>query len=214
MDSSFLHIPDGVGSCCHAATVVGDGAQLFVAWYAYPEQEHKHGRIVFTRGNGQGWEKSREIDFQIVSSCGNPVLHSAGNGELWLFFVVLKGGYWNKAVTYASRSTNGGQTWSDPNSIQQPAGVMVRHRPLTCDNGTLLLPAYEENSMQTLLLSGTSPARSWKIAGVIPGKHIQGDAVPLGKLEWQLYFRPAEDPRFVHRVYSADDGKTWTTPVR
>ena len=73
-------------------------------------------------------------------------MHCPGGDELWLFFVVIKGNYWHQAMTYASRSTDDGKTWSDPNSIQQPAGVMVRHPPMQQSNGKLLLPAYEEKS--------------------------------------------------------------------
>ena len=91
---------------------------------------------------------------------------------------------------------------------------MVRHPPMQQSNGKLLLLAYEEKSRQTFLLSGTTPTRSWRIAGCIPGKHIQADAVCLGGPEWQLYFRPTEYPRFVHRSYSVDDGQSWSNPVQ
>lgn len=214
MGSSFLYNPDGVGRFCHAPTVASQGERLYAAWYAYPEKETENASIIFTRRNGDGpWEAAQSLDLDVASSCGNPVLFTLGTNELWLLFVVLQGDYWNDAVIYASCSNNGGLTWSQPKSIRQPAGVMVRHPPMIQSNGNLLLPAYDERSRQTLLLAAASPTGPWQLFHRFCEKQIQAAPVCLGGTEWQLYFRPCDDPRQVHRAYSHDDGRTWSEPI-
>jgi len=41
------------------------------------------------------------------------------------------------------RSSDRGNTWSDPVTVEGPLGSNVRFAPLRLDDGTLLLPAYE-----------------------------------------------------------------------
>lgn len=214
MESSFLHNPHGTGNHAHAATLSTDGRTLYAAWYAYPEKEHEDGQLAFaTRTLGQDWKKSSVLNFNAVSSYGNPVLHMDESGTLWLFFVLIQGSYWHHAVSYIAKSENEGRTWNASRKTGMEPGVMVRHKPFIRSNGDFLLPAYDEESQKTLLMSSRKPDEPWKLIHEFPSEFIQADPVCLGAKELQLYFRPCGEDRLIHRAFSQDDGATWSNPI-
>lgn len=214
MKSSFLYNPPDAGKHGHAASLARDAERLLAVWYSYPVKEHENGRLAFAAGTiVNQWGKASKLDFDIASSCGNPVIFVDGSGKLWLFFVLIQGNYWNDAVVYIASSTDGGLTWSKPRNAGLPAGVMLRHQPYRRSNGDLLLPAYDEETKRTLLMRAERPDAEWKQVYQFPENFIQAVSVPLGGTELQLYFRPCGNNRFIHRAYSHDDGDSWSDPI-
>ncbi|MGB0911708.1 MAG: exo-alpha-sialidase [Nitrospirales bacterium] len=81
-----------------------------------------------------------------------------------VFFVFLKGNYWNDAELYDAYSQNNGETWTDPVPLRVPRGTMVRSAPIQATGGKLYLPAYDERINQALVLTSHSPYTSWDVS--------------------------------------------------
>ena len=139
---------------------------MLASWYAYPEEEHIGASLILARRRyGQAhWGPSEPVLNAINNSTGNPVLFQTPGGTIWLLFVILKGTYWNDAELQGSCSEDGGATWSSPAALWLTRGMMVRHPPILLDNGSLLLPAYDECANESVLLSSQSPFSSWREA--------------------------------------------------
>ncbi len=218
LKAQFLYNPPGRGLYCHSATLAQtrDGA-LLAAWYAYPEEEHRNGSLILARRRpgSATWSKSKQILPELDSSAGNPVLFEAPNGILWLHFALLKGDYWNSAELMASFSQDGGNTWSSPHRLWPDRGMMVRHPPVALEDGGLLLPAYDENLRESVLLKSGPPFTEWIASYRFKGLSlIQPVLVRQREHSLGIYFRPWSDPRQIWRSHSNDDGATWGPPVR
>lgn len=218
MEAQFLYNPNDLGIYCHAPTLTQlASGELFAAWYAYPEEEHRGASLVAARklAAQAEWQRSAPILAKSEFSLGNPVLFQAGDGALWLFFVALKGHYWNDAELFACHSLDGGHRWSTPAQLWRSRGTMVRHPPVTLGNGSLLLPVYDEAARETFLLASEPPHREWREAYRFAGLPIiQPALVRLEGATLALLFRPFSDARRIWRSVSQDDGASWSTPVR
>ncbi len=218
METQFLYNPPGMGLYCHSASLLQTGeGDMLASWYAYPEEEHIGASLILARRRyGQAhWGPSEPVLNAINNSTGNPVLFQTPGGTIWLLFVILKGTYWNDAELQGSCSEDGGATWSSPAALWLTRGMMVRHPPILLDNGSLLLPAYDECANESVLLSSQSPFSSWREAYRFSGLPlIQPVLVREGNSRLTLFFRPSSDPRRTWRSHSKDDGNTWAAPVR
>jgi len=219
MNSEFLYNPPNVGSYCHCATLIRTpSGDLLAAWYAYPEEEYKNAQLVLARqvqeSTGPRWFPSQTILPPSVYSMGNPVLVLAPKGRIYLFFVGLKGSYWNDADLQAVSSDNDGHTWTDPVSLQLPAGTMVRGTPLV-GYDELLLPVYEERSKQAILLVSAPPYRTWRAAYRFEDPPlIQPTLVREAHEGLTMYFRATTEPKKIWRSVSRNEGKTWSIPIQ
>jgi predicted neuraminidase len=218
LGSEFLYNPSGVGLHCHASTIheTADGG-LVAAWYAYPEDEHLDAKLILARHPAAEncWRDSVTLFPDLSYSAGNPVLFTDGVGCLQLIFVLIKGQYWNDAVLYGSRSADGGLTWSKPRMLRSEAGMMVRHAPILLNNGDFLLPAYDEATNKTVLLTTSPDAEKWDIAYRIDDPAlIQADIVRRADSSLAMFFRPTAEPHQIWRSASSDDGRSWSTPIR
>lgn len=213
----FLHNPPGSGNHCHAPTLVRlSNGGLLAAWYAYPEEETRAARLVLSHKEAmsRAWGAARIILEPDNSSLGNPVLYQSDDGTLWLYFVDLKGPYWNDAQLYAARSSDNGLTWSVPARLWPARGVVVRHPPVLCRDRSLILPAYDEVAHETILLASRAPYADWCEAYRFSGVPIiQPSLIRLDE-SLVLFFRPWGDPRRIWRSFSTDEGRKWSAPVR
>lgn len=218
LGSQFLYNPEGVGLHCHASALheMPDGG-LIAAWYAYSEKEHLDAKLILARRPvGEAYWRKSVIPFPDLSySAGNPVLFTDGAGRLHLLFVLIKGLYWNDAVLYGSRSADSGVTWSKPRMLRSETGLMVRHAPIRLRNGGYLLPAYDENHGQTVLLRASPDAETWDMVHRIADPPlIQATLVRQPDERLVMFFRPTTEPRRIWRSTSVDDGRSWSVPVR
>lgn len=217
MEAHFLYNPDSAGLHAHAPTIaILDDGDMLACWYAYPEEENKNGCLVFARRSASGgaWQVNRNV-VRYEYSAGNPVLFQDSSGVVWLWFVVLKGRYWNDAQLQAMSSRDGGRTWSLPASISSVPGMMVRHPPIQLDDGRLILPAYDERASHSLLLASAPPYASWEeLYRFSDLPLIQPVLVKNGDERLSIFFRPVGEPRRIWRSHSADQGRTWSIPIR
>gem|GEM_PF-572241 len=211
--TTFLHNVEDAGSFCHCGSLATDGNNLYAAWYAYREEEHRDAKILLTRSNVEGdWQKTFPFDSSFTNSCGNPVLICSKPGHLHLLFVAIEGSYWSDAMIYISHSENAGLKWTRPKSLGLSRGMMLRHQPFEVKKGKWLLPAYDEMRKKTTLFESHGDFETWEPIYEFEKEMIQASAVHLSEQEWQLYFRPAGKSRFISCSYSDNQGKTWTTP--
>jgi predicted neuraminidase len=218
IEAQFLHNPPGCGFFCHAPTLLETtNGDLLAAWYAYPEEESRDASLVLAckRADRTEWDPARRIFRPSQFSLGNPVLFQAPDGMLWLYFVALRGSYWNDAETYGSCSRDEGANWSSPRKLGRDKGTMLRHPPIPLGNGSLLLPVYDEPSRESFLLSSRPPYHDWREVHRFAGLPIiQPAVIRVGASTLALFFRPFSDVRRIWRSVSGDDGVSWSTPVR
>lgn len=219
LNSQFLYNPDGRVSFCHAPSIAETASgTLVAAWYAYEEEECREAVLVIAhKPSGEEiWSKSRPLFEGFQHSCGNPVLfEDTRTSKLWILFVLLKGEYWTDAQMMGSYSTDLGQTWSRPAVMWRELGMMVRHPPLELRQGEFLLPAYDERTRRSVLLSSRPPTQSWDESHRFEGLEvIQPALLRESDRELSIFFRPTRDPRVIWRARSADEGASWSDPVR
>ena len=210
--------PDAAYPHCHCATIVqlscGD---LLVAWYAYPQEETRGGVLMLARkrSNGATFDRPRRILAELNSSLGNPLLFCDAEGRVQLLFVALRGHYWDSAVINRCYSTDGGVTWSVPESLRTDPGVMVRYAPVQRKNTYFLLPAYDERINQTVLMTADPGAEGWFPVEHFNGiKSIQGSIVRQSDTDLTMLLRPTGEDRVCLRSISCDDGRSWSSVLR
>lgn len=218
MRSEFLYNADGIGSHCHSGCLVEHDNEVYATWYGYVEKEYEKGQICLSKYNKVSgtWSKAQLPFGHMANSCGNPVLFSdPADGNLYLFFVILQRHYWDSAQIFHSVLKKGELKWSSPEMLQLPVGMMIRHRPLIKSSGTILIPAYDEKALKSIIYESTSPYTQWKQIGEVEGELIQGDLIQFSEKELQLYLRPASDyPHQIYRALSPDAGKTFGTVLK
>ncbi|MCB0330016.1 MAG: exo-alpha-sialidase [Bdellovibrionales bacterium] len=218
MIAEFLYNPPSHGNNAHCGTLLElkDGS-LLAAWYSYPgNHDYEDARLVVARrraGDGQ-WQPSTSLLEKFSSSAGNPLLFQEGGSEtLTLFFVLLKGNYWNHSVLHSCSSLDSGFSWSVPSVVWKDKGMMVRHPPLVLEDSSMLLPAYDEKSNRSLLLRGKGD--SWHVDKVFEDiPLIQPVLIEDSSGRLTAFFRPADEPRRVWRAHSTDKGKRWSNPIQ
>jgi predicted neuraminidase len=91
---------------------------------------------------------------------------------------------------------------------------MVRHPPVATADGTLL-PAYDEEQRQAVLLRRTVHDTQWREAYRFQDPPLlQPVLVRDTPARLSLFFRPWSDPRVIWRSHSNTEGRQWSTPVR
>ncbi len=129
-----------------SVAVTADGTVL-IAWYHGIAEKSKDSRIVWSR-KLEGVESfgGAEVLFDDPEHAeGNPVIWVHESGALYLFFVTILGGNsWNDGVLRLIRSEDGGESWSDVQTLRDDWGWMTRNKPIRMSNGNLLLPTYDE----------------------------------------------------------------------
>lgn len=203
---------------CHAPTICATHkGTLLIVWYAYPNVETKEGTLVLARkpkGDSR-WQNSTRILEEMNGTMANPVLFEDSSGTLWLMFVTLRGHYWDSAVVMACRSEDEGLSWSRPEVVLGDTGMMVRHPPLMRGDRTMILPAYDESTNQTVLFALEPGETVWKECHRFESPlTIQASLVGESIRNWALIFRPVGEQRTCLRSISSDEGKTWSPVIR
>lgn len=163
--SLFEQIPGKQGH--HAATITAfpDG-ELLAAWYSYPGEDELAGSAIYmTRrpAGGNAWQSPQlHIDRDVGD--GNPVLYSEGDA-VWLFQAVVPFG-WSTAHIEMQRSADRGHTWTSPVEIVGPLGANTRFAPLKLQDGSLILPAYDDLLNRVLFFSSPD-GEDWTLLSIV-----------------------------------------------
>ncbi|MCB9061937.1 MAG: exo-alpha-sialidase [Halobacteriovoraceae bacterium] len=210
-----IYNPPGVGNHVHGSTMVERGNEIVLVWYSYKTEEHIDGSLSLntldiTRNK---WNNPRKIldDFS-SRSLGNPVLFLDQEKQVHLFFVRLEGTYWDSAQIF--KTTLLENTWSPPQKVNTPQGMMIRHSPVSFGKRSFLIPAYDEKTKTTIIFESEFPFTQWNEVSRIGDGLIQGDLLQVDKNQFQIYLRATDDPRFVFRAVSYDNAKTWEEPQK
>ena len=220
MTSEFLYTPDSIGAFSHCPTLLNtQSGSLLASWYGYPDEEYRDAKIILARKNhGQEtWSKTMpQILFpESKYSQGNPLLFQEPTGRICLFFVYLKGNYWNDSELHATYSHDDGKTWTPPTALALPRGTMVRAAPMAVQDGTLLLPAYDEQRHQSIVLISQAPYCSWTMAHRFEDVPLIQPTIVRGlNKSLTMYFRATQEPKRIWRSVSPDGGNSWLAPIQ
>jgi predicted neuraminidase len=205
---------------CHAAAVCElPGGVLMAAWYAGAYETALDVAIYAShKAPGETWSEPRMIVNTPGYSEGNPTLYVDSQGTLWLFYATIRGKGWHTCELKYTRSQNGGHDWEPPVMLREEWGWMTSNKPITLEDGAILLPLYEERGAAFTLRSEDGGA-SWSASNLVktPWGVIQPAlaARPDGTIQMYLRtYEPESQERTVWRSVSGDGGRSWGAPRR
>ncbi len=219
MQTEFLYNPDGVGVHAHCPVLLNlRSGDTLVVWYAYPgDHDYQQGRIICARKSkgSDTWQKSKELVGPFQYSAGNPLLlQNPQTGEIVLYYVLLKGKYWNDSIVYYCKSDDDGRTWTAPITLTQEPGFMVRHGAVYNQDSSYLLPIYHEETLSSSLMKNWHMENSLLVREFATLPLIQPVLVRGDGDDMYMFFRPSTEPRVVWRAGSSDGGRSWSDPIQ
>lgn len=218
------------GIQCHVSCLApaGDG-RLLCTWYAGSREGAPDVALyaAFFDEERQTWtaplkildpqQATRELR-RWVPRVGNSVVVAGPQGELWLFYTSLLGG-WSTASLNLKVSREGGLDFGRSRRLLLSPffnlPVNVKNRGLLFPDGRYVLPVYQEffakhSLLVWIALEGNRPrAQICKIPRSRPG--IQAALVPLEDGRLVAFFRNAapRGSRYLLRSESPDGGRNW-----
>ena len=194
------------------------------------------GRAMLTRSrdNGRTWSKPRTV-YDYYLDDGAYGLIKCHDGTLCCFVNVQASWYGFDAAPerfkkdigglnssqYAIRSTDEGQTWSEPIFLESPGKFYQRShaQPLLLPNGSILWSTYcadarseEESKLFGAIHRSDDSGRSWRLVGTVRREenHVDEPAIALLK-DGRLILVTRPDGGL---FFSSDQGRTWTESGR
>lgn len=211
---------------CHASTIVEASPGVFVvAWFGGMHEGHPDVGIWVSRSDGAVWSRPEQVAIGHDAEgrrqpCWNPVLFRQSDGTLVLFYKA--GGSPQTWQGLFRRSTDGGKTWGEPESIRPATGSgttltgvpvgPIKNKPVTVDDGVIVAPSSSEDAgWRVHFERSTDGGRTWQVIGPVnDGKAIgaiQPSILRLGGSRLLAMGRTQNGRIF--RIESADNGLTW-----
>jgi len=221
--------PKNLDLRCHASTIAeAANGDLLAAWWEGPYELCNEMMIAGARLKAGSVHWSQPFVF--VNSDkpdGNPVLFAHPNGRLWLFYVTVYGNWWNHCKVFYKTSDDNGHTWSEPVTLQEEQGWMLRHKPVVLSTGRIILPAYHESTTTdqinnySFMLISDDEGQTWTPSEPIrslppnlqPTVIERSDGSLLALCRYYVYPRPDDRGRIWMSV-STDQGETWSEATR
>lgn len=196
---------------CHCASVIEhvDGT-LLAFWFAGSYETAPDVAILEARlgAGADAWSGAEVVVDTPDRSDGQPVPFRHPDGTLWLFFVTILGRDWTSAIIRRQVSRDDGRTWDRPVTVCERAGRMIRGRLVVLDDGTILLPAYDESPFRSMVLRSADGGTSWTAGEAI--ETADGNLHPTllagPGAEVTAYLRA---PGRIWRAISGDGGRSW-----
>ena len=210
---------------CHASTVLPlEGGRVLVAYFAGTREKDDDVGIWLSIRDNDVWQKPRLIAKVEQTAHWNPVLYPTQEGVRLIFKVGPRIPIWR---SYTMLSTDGGETWSQPEPMctDHPANGPVRNKPLLLSDGRMLGPNSDEGDFggRPRIDESTDGGRTFHRLADIPlnleapqrEDHMYGGGAIQPTL-WE------SEPGHVHallrtsagKIYrsdSIDSGRTWCT---
>lgn len=205
---------------CHASTIekLGNG-EYILAWFAGSHEKNDDVAIWTAKGKPGAWTAPKKLAKVRNDPHWNPVLFSAPDGRLVLYFKVGK--EIDDWETWVMESLDKGETWSAPKELlagDRGGRGPVRNHILVLSDGTWLAPAsVEKNRVWNAFVDiSTDAGKSWQRTDTLAlDRHlVQGEGVIQPAL-WE------SEPGHIHmllrsssgriaRADSKDFGRTWS----
>lgn len=159
------HIIPSKMPSCHASTILQNGKEFIISYFAGPMESHPVTSIFINHFNGKKWSKQQEVAGFMVdsiwSSSWNPVLFKPRNGKIKLYHKRGKSPMtWQ---SYVMESADG-HNWSGPRHIEQMGPV--KNKCVQLDNGMVIAPSSVEiipHNKSMSLIRMTDDAIAWKV---------------------------------------------------
>ncbi len=197
---------------------LSDG-DILAAWYAGSGEAKADVAVVSSRWDRESgsWGPVEVISDTPGKPEGNCVLFRSPDGEIWLIYALMHGkleGPWGPGVRWVTcdirmrTSDDDGESWSEPRIIWSELGFVPKCKPITLDNGDIILGFEEELGFSKFLITPDRGER-WIMTGPawgVPNQHptiIQRDNGDILAL-----FRPSLFSR-IGRSLSHDRGRSW-----
>ncbi|MFE5836581.1 exo-alpha-sialidase [Arthrobacter sp. NPDC056493] len=205
-------------------TGLGDGA-LGCAWFAGSAEGKPDVDIVMsTLSSGEGnWAEERVVAATPGRSDQNPVLFRSPTGELVLLHTAQVLGAQDTSRVLLRRSSDGGESWSEPAEIAGDPGLFIRQPVVAISPTRWLLPAFRclplpgrqwrGSADVTVVLITDDAGTTWREVEVPESTGLVHMAI-VRRSEGRLlgFFRSRWADR-VYRTTSADEGETWSAPT-
>lgn len=213
----------------HAANlaVLPDGT-LACVWFGGTQEGVSDISVWISRlaADGSAWSQPERLSDDETRSEQNPVLFTAGDGDVWLLYTAQVAGRQDEAEVRRRVSRDGGATW-EPTTTLFPAdeigGVFVRQTPVVAGDGALLVPIFRcvplpgrewvGDADTSSVMRSTDGGATWteipvpdSVGAVHMNVHALGDAGAM----LALYRSRWADA--IHASRSDDHGATWTAP--
>ena len=198
---------------CHASTIAETPEGMVAAWFGGTHERHQDVGIWLARRENGAWLPAREVANGVQPDgtrhpCWNPVLHTAKDGSLTLFFKVGPDCTWWWGEKMVSRDH--GRTWSKPERL--PNGMIgpIKNKPLALPDGRVLCGASTEFGPWLVHVETFDSAGTWSRTGHLHGRHInaiQPSFLTHPNNLLQMVGRTRE--RRVFSIFSKDMGRTW-----
>ena len=205
---------------CHASTIVETGSGFVAAWFGGSQEGKTDVGIWYSHDQSWGWSRPIEVANGVSPDgqrypCWNPVLFQAKQGQLLLFYKVgpRPNSWWGMLI----RSTDSGQTWSEPERL--PKGVFgpIKNKPVMLASGRLLCGSSTEDAGWQVHVEWTDDfGQNWERIGALNDgveiSAIQPTILRHGNGKLQILCRTKQQRIFESR--SDDGGRTWTGLTR
>ncbi|MEL0456062.1 exo-alpha-sialidase [Flavobacteriaceae bacterium SZ-1-7] len=203
---------------CHAATIVETtNGELVASWFGGTHERHPDVGIWLSKRKNGTWTEPVEVANGVQNDTlryptWNPVLYQIPNGDLMLFYKVgpHPSTWWGMLM----RSSDGGESWSEPEKL--PDGFLgpIKNKPELLDDGTLLLPSSIEGNGWNLRMESTPDfGKTWHMGDTLPKGLNDINAIQpsiLFHANGKLQQIGRTRNRHLFSTWSEDNGKTWS----
>jgi hypothetical protein len=203
-----------------APATIDESGVLYTAWTILNKYLRADKHILFAKSSDQGdtWTPDVQVDDGTRSSKSSPAICVGANGHIYVVWDDYRP--YDDSDIYFARSTDGGDTWTDPNIRVNDDPSSYQHSPsMVIDLWGDLYVAYQntsDNDVHICLVKSTDGGETWnhphiQIDDGRPGNHLLPE-LAIGQdgtiyASWSCW---AGD----HILFakSTDGGETWSRP--
>lgn len=203
---------------CHAATIVETTkGELVASWFGGTHERNPDVGIWLSKRKNGTWTEGVEVANGVQNDTlryptWNPVLYQIPDGDLMLFYKVgpSPSTWWGMLM----RSSDGGDTWSNPEKLPEGFLGPIKNKPVLLDNGNLLLPSSIEGNGWNLRMESTPDfGKTWVMGDTLPKGENKINAIQPSVLfheNGKLQQVGRTRNRHLFSTWSEDNGKTWS----